>query len=152
MSAFHTFTMEHWCHFGCFPMIKISSRHCTHTQENKCSSLISHKNQGLKWGRYKIPGRTRFFKLCKLKKIKEILVMEEAGSLSCCGVNTFDSNCEGAIASQPADSACWINPACKQPDILIKWCHSLQEPGLCSDLEVVVLPVYISQAILRILW
>lgn len=77
--------------------------------------------------------------------------MEEAGFLSCCGVNTFDSNCEGGITSQPAASACTINPACRQPDIPIKWCLSLQEPGLCTDLEVVVLPVYISQAILLVL-
>lgn len=73
--------------------------------------------------------------------------MEETGFLICCGINTFDSNCEGAVTSQPADYACTINPACKQPDIPIKWC---QELGLCTDLEV-VLPVYISQAILCIL-
>lgn len=53
------------------------------------------------------------FKLCKPKKIEENLVMEEAGFLSCCDVNTFDANSEGAITSKPADSTCSINPARK---------------------------------------
>lgn len=58
-------------------------------------------------------GTVMFFKLCKLKKVKENLVMEDAGFLSCSDVNTFDTNSEGAITSKSADSTCSIKPACK---------------------------------------
>jgi len=57
-----------------------------------------------------------FFKLCKLKKRKENLVMEEAGFLSSCDVNTFDTNSEGAITTKPADSTRSVNPARKHAE------------------------------------
>lgn len=39
--------------------------------------------------------------------------MEEAGFLSCCDVNMFDTNSEGAIIYKPADSPWSANPASK---------------------------------------